>query len=183
VFGIERVAIVDFDEFLFCPAAANYTYAAQRTYLNRLLHTYDSYGAQQLTLKQRIMNNKTDSLRDCLIEKAKAHASIFDCYSSNKFLAGLHSEKSIHLKHVCPMTGYHTACPNDRSLPFTQDCQCNSELIENCAFMHIVTNQVRLQRKNSDEEIPIIRADESEVKMIFESKFDSRNLYREDHDE
>jgi hypothetical protein len=173
ILGIERTVIVDFDEFLFCPPAKP-TYTAQRMFLEKVMHMYESSGLHQLTFQQRIMNNKTDSVRDCLIEKAKAHASIFDCYSSNKFVAGTHAEKSIHLKHVCPMTGYHTACPNERSNPFTHDCQCNSEFLrgEVCSFVHIVTNQQRLHKKNWEAEIPIIRADESDIKKIMASRDD-----------
>jgi hypothetical protein len=171
VLGIERVVVVDFDEFLFCPPAKP-TYTAQRMFLEKVMHIYESSGVHQLIIQQRIMSNKTDSVRDCLIEKAKAHASIFDCYSSNKFVAGTHAEKSVHLKHVCPMTGDHMSCPNNPSLPFMQDCQCNSDTVpgEVCSFIHVLTHAQRIHTNHSEAEISAIRADENDIKKVLASK-------------
>ena len=76
-----------------------------------------------------MVGNKTmQSPRDCVVNKALKHESLFDCFSSYEFYNGAHSIKCIHLNHGCPLTGYHQACPSV-DIPRTNDCLCSTVLV------------------------------------------------------
>lgn len=93
----------------------------------------------QLVFSQRVPSNKTISSRNCIVEKVQRNESLFDCYASYDFPVNMHSIKSIHLGHMCPLTGYHDACPSYYS-PRTHDCMCRSQASDKCSFLHFSTN-------------------------------------------
>jgi hypothetical protein len=151
LYGIEDVLIVDFDEFLYCPEA-NATAEAQGEYLYNLFVESKKQGVEQIEINQRMIGNKTDSPRDCLVERSSKGLSIYDCFSSYRFYNGAHSIKSMHLSHICPLTGFHQACPSEIS-PKTHNCECKSLLMRcnnrrpytywkgrECGIIHLSTN-------------------------------------------
>lgn len=80
-------------------------------------------GLQQLTIAQRLTMNKTSSAVDCLVQRAKEYKSVLTCYGSYRYERAAHSIKSFHLGTMCPLTGYHQACPAP-SVPRALDCAC-----------------------------------------------------------
>lgn len=66
-YGIEDIIVADFDEFLYCPAGGP-TAKGQRNMIHELLDSYRSNGIEQITIPQRILANKTESVRECMID-------------------------------------------------------------------------------------------------------------------
>ena len=130
-FGIENVLVVDFDEFLYCPAAeggVDSTIREQTIFLHHFIDDLASRGIQQIVFPQRQTLNLTASPRDCMLQKVKKNRSLFECFASYNQSLGGHSVKSLHVGHVCPLTGYHEACPHPE-LPRTYNCMCDSHRI------------------------------------------------------
>ena len=128
--------------------------------LSRYLHSQTAAmqagGLQQLTFAQRLTMNKTSSTKDCVISQAKAKKTVFSCYGSYRFERAGHSIKSFHLGTMCPLTGYHQACPAP-SVPRALDCACPNFDVDSkiknwaypvpaeagtfkCALFHLSTN-------------------------------------------
>jgi hypothetical protein len=166
LYNIDTVLVVDYDEFLYCPVVPP-TARAQGGWINNLLSHMKAIGVSQLEFTQRVVLNKTESPRNCVVDKASKGESIFDCFSSYVYYNGAHSLKSAHLDHSCPLTGYHNACPSDHS-PRSHDCLCHTRLMKSnnwrpfenrrgreCALVHLSTNIASYGRPEyafSDEE-------------------------------
>ena len=109
------------------PPRAEGVLAATAADLSAYLHTQTAQiqagGLQQLTIAQRLTMNKTSSALECLVERAKERKSILSCYGSYRYERAGHSIKSFHLGTMCPLTGYHQACPAP-SVPRALDCGC-----------------------------------------------------------
>jgi hypothetical protein len=135
------VLVVDFDEFLYCPAASP-TADAQSKYFQTLVSTYVSRGVDQLSFKQWVTYNRTSAIVDCMAAMLAAGSSIFNCFASYSHYVGGHSFKSLHLTHRCPLTGYHQACPVP-NLPRTYNCVCNAVEVpaSRCVVIHLTTQQ------------------------------------------
>lgn len=159
MYGIEDVLVVDFDEFLYCPEA-DATAEAQGKYLSNYFMDKRNNGLEQIEFAQRVIGNKTDNPRDCVVEKQKRGLSIYDCFGSYRFYNGAHSIKSMHLGHACPLTGYHNACPSETS-PRSHDCECSSIRVRSnnrrpyeywkgreCGVIHLSTNINSYGRKD-----------------------------------
>ena len=158
LYGIETVLVVDYDEFLYCPVVAA-TARAQGLWIHRFMGHMKGIGVSQVEFTQRVVANKTESPRDCVVSQAERGKSIFDCFSSYHFYNGAHSVKSLHLDYTCPLTGYHNACP-PANMPRSHNCLCNTRVMKSnnwrpyehrkgreCAVVHISTNSASYGRK------------------------------------
>jgi hypothetical protein len=134
--GIEDVIVADFDEFLYCPSVSA-TAMDQASAVRQAIGTMRQHNVTQIEISQRMVMNKTISTRDCMIDHLNRGLSVLLCYAPYKYIATLHSIKSFHLGHHCPLTGYHQACSSDNGRAF--DCLCKSELITDCEFIHLST--------------------------------------------
>ena len=140
IHGIKRVIVSDFDEFLYCPAAKSHKPQDQSSYIRSTMEMLTDGGVDQVTFRQFTMLNKTDVPADCVVEQVALRRSPLECYASANFTAGGHSIKSVHLSHVCPLTGYHEACSSSYNSA-THNCLCNSQsVVGQCYFLHAVTN-------------------------------------------
>lgn len=169
VFGIDTIIIADYDEFLHCPKADS-TFDAQSKYISNILSVHESMNLHQLSFQQLVPANKTGSLSKCLYSQAMSFKPLFDCFSSSKYAIAFHSQKSIHLKHTCPMTGFHHACSNDLTHQLSHDCLCSGLFLFECNFIHLVTNEHKLQHdiyRYSETEKNIIRKQMSEIHLMF----------------
>lgn len=104
VYGITKVLVVDFDEFLYCPSG-NPNALTQRSFIREYVNEKVQRNIHQVTFLQKVIANVTDSPRDCMIEKARHNRSVLECYSSLNYIVGTHSVKSFHLGYHCPVTG------------------------------------------------------------------------------
>ena len=173
LFGIENVLVVDFDEFLYCPVAQP-TLRAQASWINQYFLRSKSQGVDQIQFTQRVVGNKTESPRDCVVKNSEEGNSIFDCFGSYLYYNGAHSVKSMHLGHSCPLTGYHTACPSDE-IPRSHNCLCKTILMKSnnwrpyetrkgreCAVIHLSTNGFNYGREEyvftDDEQKAVIES-------------------------
>lgn len=171
IYGIDHVIVADYDEFLYCPRAGpNIT--SQSNFLQNLILKNKLEQTDQLTFLQYVASNKTAHTRQCLIDKVNLKQSIFDCYNAYDFPIGIHSVKTIHLGHKCPLTNYHQACPSDGAIR-TYDCNCTSEKVREytCSFVHFTSNKKNflkfgLQYKDSD--IDRITSQRNEIGIILD---------------
>lgn len=124
MFGIDTVVAADFDEFLLCPRAAPDP-EAQNDYLAQFFADARRLRVDQVMFAQRLMLNKTDSPRDCIVNQVSKSESLFDCFASHEFFISGHSIKSAHLGLKCPLTGYHQACSSETA-PQAFNCVCNN---------------------------------------------------------
>lgn len=150
IYGIDHVIVADYDEFLYCPTAGA-TAKEQGDNIYSLVDTMRLQGIDQVTFQQRMLGNRTEYPRNCIIDKISRNESLFDCFYSYHYFLTAHALKSIHIGHKCPLTGYHTACtPNDMQ-PRLNDCICNNMNIPGatCSFIHISTNHHSYERKNA----------------------------------
>jgi hypothetical protein len=181
IHNIDTVLVVDFDEFLYCPIA-HPAPRAQGTFFHNFVQYHHGRGVEQVMLPQRLVSNTTASTRDCLVEKVKAGKSFFQCFAPFEFYMGGHSVKSLHIGHVCPVTGYHQACPG-LDAPRALDCVCDNHMtrqnpwrpfqknIKNreCAVVHLSTNKNNYKKyKFKPHEIEQMRGEPSELyKVLF----------------
>lgn len=134
LYGLDSVLISDFDEFFYC-SAADADFQSQRKYLRRYLEYHRHMGREQLMFPQRLVLPKTlatplpkNFVRDCLVNNSRNGLSIFECFSAFEYFAGGHSVKSLHLAHVCPLTGYHHSCSDNivrRCVTISIFARCN----------------------------------------------------------
>lgn len=181
VYNIDTVLVVDFDEFLYCPIA-HAAPRAQATFFHNFVQYHHSRGIEQVMLPQRLVSNTTDSTRDCIVDKVKANKPFFSCFAPFEFYMGGHSVKSLHIGHVCPLTGYHQACPAFDA-PRSYDCICdNHQTRQNpwrpfqknirnreCAVIHLSTNKNNYRKyRFKPKEVDQMRAEPNEIyKVLF----------------
>lgn len=183
LFGIETVLIVDYDEFLYCPVVAASAHA-QAAYLSQYIAYHRRMGVEQLILPQRLISNTTADIRGCVVDMVQSGQSIFNCYAPFEYYMGGHSVKAIHLKHACPLTGYHQACPGIEA-PRAYDCICeNRQVRQNpwrpfnrylkgreCAIVHFSTQpQVYTKNKFKPIEVAMMRNTTNEIQLVANSK-------------
>jgi len=179
VHNIDTVLVVDFDEFLFCPIA-HAAPRAQATFFHNFVQYHHGRGVEQVMLPQRLVSNTTASTRDCIVERVKADKSFFSCFAPFEYYMGGHSVKSLHIGHVCPVTGYHQACPG-LDAPRSYDCVCDNHQtrqnpwrpfqknIKNreCAVVHLSTNKNNYRKyKFKPHEVEQMRAEPNELYKI-----------------
>ena len=68
LYGIDRVLITDFDEFLYCPVAGP-SLKNQSTYIGEFVTAKQRLGVDQIMIPQRLVLNRTENQRDCIVEK------------------------------------------------------------------------------------------------------------------
>ena len=86
VYGIQKVLVVDSDEFMFCPSAKP-TYPAQAAFIRRHITSSKLEGIDQLNLMMTTLYNATAmNPLDCVLEKGRNNQSFFSCFSSTQFL-------------------------------------------------------------------------------------------------
>ena len=86
VFGIQKILVVDSDEFMFCPSAKA-TYPAQSTFIRRHLSSSKADGIDQLTMIMTTPSNATlTNPLDCVLEKGRSNLTFFSCFASTEFL-------------------------------------------------------------------------------------------------
>lgn len=141
IHGIDRILVIDFDEFLYCPRAT-LDFPSQYRLISDLLSSLQSQNIDQVTVPQVVLANRTVDVRDCFVEHAMKNKSIFDCLGEYKHMSNFHSHKSFHLGHKCPLTGYHQACSTFQQ-PRAFDCLCPTEHIkrEICSVVHLTTKK------------------------------------------
>jgi len=179
IYNIDTVLVVDFDEFLFCPIA-HAAPRAQATFFHNFVQYHHGRGAEQVMLPQRLVSNTTASTRDCIVERVKARKSFFSCFAPFEFYMGGHSVKSLHIGHVCPVTGYHQACPG-LDAPRSYDCICDNHVtrqnpwrpfqknIKNreCCVVHLSTNKNNYKKyKFKPHEIEQMRGEPNELYKV-----------------
>ena len=132
-YGINRVIVIDFDEFLFCkdvPATPHEQSKFLDQYLNTVLHTgYDQIMFGKTTVAGKASaDSDMASCVQTVLDEAKAiatsrssssgiepsphsqQASIFKCFASIDFIDSKPNPKSVHLNYACPFTNMHHAC-------------------------------------------------------------------------
>lgn len=131
-FGIQKVLIIDFDEFLFCDDAPA-TPAAQSSRIKEFLESLSDRSVDQVmlgktTIRPRLRDG-LKSVKECmqkesgveqlsanvrdasmLSEERKERMSIFNCFGSVRDVINIPFIKSIHLNSACPFTSRHAAC-------------------------------------------------------------------------
>lgn len=181
VYNIDTVLVVDFDEFLYCPIA-HAAPRAQATFFHNFVQYHHGRGVEQVMLPQRLVSNTTASTRDCIVEKVKSNKTFFSCFAPFEFYMGGHSVKSLHIGHVCPLTGYHQACPT-LDAPRSYDCICdNHQTRQNpwrpfqknirnreCAVIHLSTNKNNYKKyRFKPNEVDKMRSEPMELyKVLF----------------
>ena len=154
VYNIDNVIIADSDEFLYCPPADTTSSAVtsknatkrtntameQQKSIHNLIQSQKLLGIEQITFNQLILSNRTDSIRDCIINNSYIGESILKCYSSYQYKLGLNSMKSLHIGHNCPLTGSYSSCPYHNTSALSHDCLCISEKSNTCSLIHLTTN-------------------------------------------
>lgn len=169
VYGLENIIVADYDEFIFCPK----TGLSGKEQAKRVKHFVSEavhQGSDQVTFIQRILYNMTTNIRNCVVEKAHAKLSIFDCYGPYKYAIAAHAIKSIHVGHSCPLTGYHQSCPSDHNVR-NYDCMCKTQYYRdfNCAFVHLSTNKNTFDKPKATyhgEELDYIMKVKNEILTI-----------------
>lgn len=179
IHNIDTVLVVDFDEFLFCPIA-HPAPRAQATFFHNFVQYHHGRGIEQVMLPQRLVSNTTESTRDCVVEKVKGKKSFFSCFAPFEFYMGGHSVKSLHIGHVCPVTGYHQACPG-LDAPRSYDCVCdNHQTRQNpwrpfqknirnreCAVVHLSTNKNNYKKyRFKSGEVEKMRSEPNELYKV-----------------
>jgi hypothetical protein len=96
VFGIDNVLAVDFDEFLYCPQGG-FDPKVQARYINAYVKYHRENNVDQITIPQRFVANRTESVRKCVTEKVLKGQNIFTCFAPYFFYMGGHGFKSFHL--------------------------------------------------------------------------------------
>ena len=135
-YGINRVIVIDFDEFLFCkdvPATPHEQSKFLDQYLNSLLHTgYDQimFGKTTVAGKASADSDMASCVQTVLDEaeaiatstsssgsiepsphaKNSQQGSIYKCFASIGFVDSKPNPKSVHLNYACPFTNMHHAC-------------------------------------------------------------------------
>jgi hypothetical protein len=175
LWGIGNVLVVDFDEFLVCPApGVPITAPAQKHYIKSLIANETANGKSVLLLHQRTTANTTSKSQvACMAERVRTGRSIFQCYAGYATMAGAHSTKSLYLGHQCAHTSYHQAM----NMHFEQrgyDCgDGNYQYVRTCGLLHLSTHPRIFEnpccgvRELSQEGIRLIRqANNSELHRI-----------------
>jgi hypothetical protein len=142
-FGIETVIVVDFDEFLYCPAGGTEP-AKQFDFQRKYFASLRRQGYDQVTFLQRTLANKTSDTPFKCVRKMRnewkrnpaGQASIFDCFAPVRYFLEDFAPKSVHLTLNCPVTTDHHACPL-HDYPRLYDCAGRSFASEECSFIHI----------------------------------------------
>ena len=179
IHNIDTVLVVDFDEFLFCPIA-HPAPRAQATFFHNFVQYHHGRGIQQVMLPQRLVSNTTASTRDCMVDKVKNNNNFLPCFAPFEYYMGGHSVKSLHLGHVCPVTGYHQACPG-LDAPRSYDCVCdNHQTRQNpwrpfqknirnreCALIHLSTNPTNYRKyRFKQHEVEQMRGEPNELYKV-----------------
>lgn len=184
VHGIQQVIVADFDEFLYCPAGGP-TAEGQKNSIQKMLVLHQSRGAEQIWIHQRVLANKTSSTRNCMIKKLSNNSekkqSMFNCFAPYEWSSGGHSDKSIHLGHLCPLTGYHGAC-SASNMPRAYDCLCYSTAIKanpwrpyinypdhDCSFVHFSTNRASFLVQYTPTQVSEFRNRPNEISLVLQS--------------
>jgi hypothetical protein len=157
LYGVTRVFVSDFDEFLFCPHGKT-TWEDQRKHFRRFFKKSEFAGIKQVLFPRRNAFNLTASPKHCMADRVKAGQSIFGCYGSYKYMVGGQFFKGFHLWHTCPLTGYHVSCSYET---MRVDCSCVNRLASmrrrgqnrtgtdgqanDCALLHLSTNPNQLR--------------------------------------
>lgn len=158
-FGIDKVLVIDFDEFLFCPSA-KLTIKSQKDYFNKFYKSRAiTEGSEQHHFHSRFLTNRTSSVEECVYSKLqkikqmkkslfdKDSPSLFDCWAPFRFQSRYVKKemKSMHMGYFCPWTNQFASCyefkPNSYDYRF-MDCQCRiTSSVSGCLLLHLTTNQ------------------------------------------
>ena len=88
VYGIQKVLVVDSDEFMFCPSAKS-TYPAQAAFIRRHVSSSKADGVDQLTMMMTTLHNATSlNPLDCVLQRGRSNQSFFGCFASTQFTLG-----------------------------------------------------------------------------------------------
>ena len=143
-YGIERVVVVDTDEFMLCGSPR--TLGEARRNIDRIADTYSAAGHTEISFQQRVPCSRNvlgqgSGLLNCAMAATKKNASVLKCFTSSDCCMDEHSHKTLFLGFFCPYTSYHQGCsvPRDGQEPFYGLCQgCRRELeFRHCKFIHI----------------------------------------------
>ena len=175
LFGNDYVIVADFDEFLYCPAAAS-TLMGQRAYIHNLLHSYKQQNFAQLQMRQLWVPFKTfggnySTATDCLTHHITNRLSILDCYAGFRDNIGdFFYGKSAHLGHTCLVTNFHYSCnTGDCTCPTTGVSTSRSALgpDDACYYLHLSTNKIDFLKQNLSESTQKrFETEQSEISMI-----------------
>jgi hypothetical protein len=178
-YGIDRVMVLDFDEFFYCPGGGRVPLqqaAFQKTYLDQLRKE----GLDQVAFPQRTVANKTHLEPALCAEQAvlalrtNSSASILDCFASTRFNVDDFAPKSIHLSHICPLTTDHHATPLS-CCPRMYDCLGKSIFDEEgpiCSMVHLTLRESDYKKPYNNHFDPAIYEEEpSEVWSIANANF------------
>jgi hypothetical protein len=164
-YQIETVLILDYDEFLFVPGVSSLSNLRQN--MDKLINIAKLEGVEQSMFLQRWVAPKELPPRNCLMQQAKNGSSIFDCFGPYRFLAGNMQEKSLHLKHACPVTDYHYACSH---AGYNYNCNCESAVHWGWELIHLTSSSNyydrRLISQFSDAEKQIIQNENLELSAM-----------------
>ena len=112
-YGIQKIIVVDTDEFLFCGFPKSIDEA--RRNIDSMIETYSDAGHTEISFQQRAPCSRNVLGQGFgLIECAKAaiirNAIVLGCYSSSDFFLDQQGHKTLHLGFHCPFTSYHEGC-------------------------------------------------------------------------
>lgn len=187
LYGIDRVLVLDFDEFFFCPSAPK-TAAGQQAFWQQHLDKLKSKGVDQYVMRQRILVSRTPDMAQCFVdqikkakkaivalESANHHAeeqslllshvdesSIFHCLTAYRFLIRRNFDKSFHLGHFCPYTSFHSS---SHLRYFDCDAATYRDFDDGCTAIHYTTKPPNYNRSH-DYSMEKIRMVPSELQVL-----------------
>lgn len=169
-YGIDNILIVDFDEFLFCPAAG-LTAKGQSQFLHRYIRSARHHGLDQLLLFQEVLYNRTaEGARECMLKQLGSAGSVFDCFAAYKHQHTAVLHKSLHLTNVCPFATDHHACTNIDGMDMHDyDCMCFTYMATQCAVVHLAMKESE-QVSHGQEVDAQVRASKLELSEISNSE-------------
>ncbi|RYG68276.1 hypothetical protein EON64_05525 [archaeon] len=197
LYGIERVLVLDFDEYVYC-ASAKPTADDQAVYLAKHMDKLKAQGIEQYVMRQRVQVSRTPDMRQCLLsqielskrvyhelehgnltvdrreilEVAWKNASVFQCIAAYRYLVRRNFDKSFHLGHYCPYTSFHHSS-NLRHF----DCvtTVRRDFDEGCHAIHYTTKPPNYNRTHPHDMVRVV-ATPSELYLVTSTFEDSQPL-------
>lgn len=182
IHGIDKVLVLDFDEFLYCPSAPP-TKDGQRKFVAKHLASMQAKKIEQYVMRQRVLVSRYDDMQACLLRQVQAgkqavlayhkspdkqvqqqirDASIFQCLAAYRFLVRRNFDKSFHLGHYCPYTSFHHSS-NLRHF----DCIASSQrdFDRGCSAIHFTTKPPNYNRTH-EHNMEDVRIEPNELFLV-----------------
>lgn len=174
LYNIDNVFVADFDEFLYCNDGKSDA-SKLSNYIREQLILEQKKGFNSYFFRQRILVNRTESTRDCIIEQVRkgGSASIFDCIAPYEVCLPGHAVKTFHLGNHCPLCTYHEAC--DTLLGY--NCLCDTSRSLTCQLVHFTTVQKVVNERQKFNIYDPITYKDKKTELWYIANIPNKDLY------